>query len=115
MKKFAIFMLAFVITPFAVRAQYDDMTPWQIQNIIDTQIITPDVKEVSAPVKRHMDYALNNYQEANLKRIIINMEENENKVAKRLGKQYKPYDRQINIKDKTQVDRFLRNRVNAIY
>ncbi len=115
MKKLIMSIATIAMIPFAASAQYDEMTPFQIQSIIDKEILTEQVKSVSAPMKQHMDYVVNNYQEADLKKIIINMEENERAISKYLGEEYKPYDRKIDIKNKAQVERFLRNRVNAIY
>ncbi len=115
MKKFIVCLAALLLPSFAASAQEQDMTPAQIQRIIDREILTEEVKTVSAPIKQHIDYMVNNYQEADMRKIIINMEESEQKIAKQERRRYIPYDRRINIKDADSVQRFLRKRVNTIY
>lgn len=115
MKKFMMFLGIGILLPWVACAQYEDLTPLQIQHIIDSDIMTDQVKEISAPLKNHIDYVVSNYPEGKLRKIIVNMEETEQKIAKQQGRQYIPYDRRINVKNPNQVQRFLRKRVNAVY
>lgn len=115
MKKFIVFLVALLVTPVIASAQEDEMSPAQIQRIIDREILTDNVKNVSEPIKNHVDYMVNNYQRADMRKIIVNMEESEQKISKQQRRSYVPYDRRINMRDPDDVQRFLRKRVNTIY
>ena len=115
MKRFIVFLVTLLVAPAVASAQEEEMSQAQIQRIIDREILTENVKEVSRPIKDHVDYMVNNYQRADMRKIILNMEESEQKIAKQQRRGYVPYDRRINMKNPNDIQRFLHKRVNTIY
>ena len=93
----------------------DDMSSAQAQRIINEDFLTKEVVETTAPLKKHIDYIAENYEERPLKELIKNAEEIERKVAKKLDEDYVQYDKRINVKNPEQVKRFFRKRISVIY
>ena len=93
----------------------EDISPVQAQRIINEEFLTEEVAKTTAPLKKHVDYIAENYEERPLKELIKNAEEIERKVARKLDEDYVPYDRKINVKNPEQVKRFFRKRINVIY
>lgn len=115
MKKFIVFIMALLVAPAIASAQEEEMSQAQVQRIIDREFLTENVKQVSEPIRSHVDYMVNNYQRADMRKIILNMEESEQKIAKQQRRGYVPYDRRINMKNPNDIQRFLHKRVNTIY
>lgn len=93
----------------------EDISPVQAKKIINEEFLTEEVVKTTAPLKKHVNYIAENYEERPLKELIKNAEEIERKVARKLEEDYVPYDRKINVKNPEQVKRFFRKRINVIY
>lgn len=87
----------------------------EAQAAINEKFLTDDVVAASSSLKKHVDYIAENYEEADLRRMIRNTEEIERKIPQRGDRTYKPYDRRINTKNTEDVKRFFRQRIDAIY
>ena len=92
-----------------------EIDPVQAQRLIDTEFLTPEVVENTKTLKHSIDYMAENYSENDLHKIILYREEAARKIAKKLDKQYVPYDRRIDVKKPDDVKRYFRSRVDTIY
>lgn len=108
----ALFCLLISVPAFAVSS---DMSPEQAQEAINKRFLTTETVEITKGLKKQTDYVAENYQEGELRRLILNMEKLARKTARKNNNEYIPYDRRIDVKNPQQVKRFFRNRINAIY
>ncbi|MBQ8677335.1 MAG: hypothetical protein IJ529_02560 [Alphaproteobacteria bacterium] len=96
-------------------AQTSKMTPEEILAVVNRDFLTEDTIKATDSLRSQVNYVAENYEEAQLKRIIRNMEEMERKASRESETLYVPYDRRINVKKPDDVKRFFRKRIKTIY
>ena len=115
MKMLPFCLLCMLVASGSAFAKYERLTPEQAQKIIDTRFLTPEQVKATAGLKTQIDYMAENYREAELRRVILNMEKLNREMAKRNNREYVPYNQRIDLKNPDQVKRFFRSRIDTIF
>lgn len=79
------------------------------------EILTDDITAAAKPLNNKLDYIATAYDEGELKDLIRNYEKTNRKIAARLGKDYVPYDRRIDVSDPQKVKRYFHKRIDIIF
>ncbi len=116
MKIVIVFVL---VLGFACSQAYADNTSTvktkeQIEQEIKSYL-SDDLVEASKGLNQNVDYISNNYSEAQIRQTIKNYELLHKKAAKKQGKDYVPYDKQIDVNNPKDVKRFLKKRTDIIF
>ena len=114
--KYLLFIIAaFCLGSETAAAQYNGTMSKRAAEREIQKILTDDITTAAKPLNNKLDYITTAYDEGELKDLIRNYEKTNRKVAAKLGKDYVPYDRRIDVSDPQKVKRYFHKRIDIIF